>query len=99
MGSPQSSHGLPTLWHQDPRQQQRTCRFYIILNSFDIKCVPADEDRTEGSGEETVRCSDEADVLRSVCGRRGEIFPNVNNLIILSFSVRTPGPSPPPSTE
>ena len=41
--------------------------------------VPADEDRTEGSGEETVRCSDEADVLRSVCGWRGEIFLHINN--------------------
>ena len=103
MGGPQSSHGLPALWNQDPRQQQRTCRF-LYASCSHIKCtylsVPADEDWTEDPGEEALRCSDEADVLRSVCGWRGEIFLHINNNTInLLLSPRTPGQSPRPSTE
>ena len=92
MGGPQSSHGLPALWNQDPRQQQRTCRFYMRRLRLSYKVyisVLADEDWTEDPGEEALRCSDEADVLRSVCGWRGEIFLHINNNtinILLSLS-------------
>ena len=39
MGGPQSPHGLPALWSQDPGQQQRTCMFYLLLLNivFNIK--------------------------------------------------------------
>ena len=58
----------------------------------------ADEDWKEDPGEEAVRCPDEANVLRSVCGGRGERFLNIKNKY-QPQPVRTPGPSPPPSTE
>ena len=84
MGGPQSPHGLPALWSQDPGQQQRTCMFFLTSpqhSYINISFFPADEDWTENPGEEAVRCSDEADVLRSICGGRGEIFLNRNHYI------------------
>ena len=72
--------------------------FNVLYSSpLDIKYLfSADEDWKEDPGEEAVRCPDEADVLRSVCGGRGERFLYIKNSqinISLNLSER-PGHRP-----
>ena len=73
MGGHQGSHGLPALWGEASRLQQRNCRprHYTAEGLFTSHFL-ADENWTEDPREENVRSSHETNLLRPVCCRRGK---------------------------